>query len=263
MKNKNFVVRLFNYYKKSGYRKNPIIKFLAQLFYELLVQFFHILPKKRIQVINGVKMHLDFSKKYGSFARYLGYHEVEQIEFFQNIIKENDTVLDIGAYQGDYALVAAKKVGSQGKVFAFEPLIDGIKALKKNIELNSFSNIEIIPIACSDVEGTINFNQDNARCSVENNDNSNSIIKTTTIDFFIKSKKIVPNVIKIDAEGFELKILRGMKETLSQNFTLFIELHPIYLPGGNRDVETIIKILDSNDYKIFDWEKQTLPTDLK
>ena len=54
-------------------------------------------------------MSLDYHRPYMAYQRYFSQYEHEQINFFTEMLKRGDTVLDIGAHQGDYALVAAKK----------------------------------------------------------------------------------------------------------------------------------------------------------
>ncbi|MBF0473725.1 MAG: FkbM family methyltransferase [Nitrospirae bacterium] len=53
------------------------------------------------------------------------------------------TVVDVGAYHGYFSLIAAKLVGSNGRVFAFEPYPNSICTMKYNIKLNNFSNINL------------------------------------------------------------------------------------------------------------------------
>src|SRR5690348_15759402 len=67
--------------------------------------------------------------------------EYSSLEFFCNTLKPGDTVLDIGANAGVYSLLASKKVGPKGKIYAFEPTAETYKLLVKNLTLNHCENV--------------------------------------------------------------------------------------------------------------------------
>jgi len=69
-----------------------------------------------------------------------GIWEPLETNLIKNKIKEGDIVLNIGANIGYYTLLIARLVGSNGKVFAFEPDLNNFKILKKNIEINNYKN---------------------------------------------------------------------------------------------------------------------------
>jgi FkbM family methyltransferase len=154
--------------------------------------------------------------------------------------KRGDTVVDVGAHIGLYSLIAAKRVGSSGKVIAIEPDPENFKILKKNIFLNQLSNIE--PLECAVYsareklklflpeldQGRTIFNtvmQDRAGTS------SNFLeVEANTLDNILVSIHTTEvSWIKIDVEGAELEVLKGAVKTLSsnKNITLVIEIHGI------------------------------------
>lgn len=251
MSSESLFVKIRNYYHKTKLNENIILSKIVSNLFEFYVNLFHLLPKKQTTNKHGVKMILNFEKKYGSFNRYFGLHETEQIEFFQNSIKSGDIIFDIGANEGDYSLTSAKRIGNLGKVFAFEPDPSRVKILEKNVELNSFNQIEIIPMAISDKTGNVFF--DNGFCSEETGKN---VIKTMSLDDFIENNNILPNRIKIDVEGFELNVIKGMEKFLDRNTELFllIEIHPQFISGKKKDIVELITILLEKKFLIKDWE---------
>ena len=57
-----------------------------------------------------------------------------------------------------------------------------------------------------------------------------SLVKTRTLDSFLKNKRLPVSLIKIDVEGDELNVLKGARETIRKNLPdIFIELHPWYI----------------------------------
>lgn len=132
-------------------------------------------------------------------------------------LKKGDVILDVGAYHGAYSFYALPKIGTTGKIFAFEPDPDNFKILESNIKQNNISNI--IPINCAlfNKTGKQKFVISNAGSSLylnEHNLNGDSlknkkIISVPTISFkdFIKKYKIKSiDFIKMDCEGSEVEI---------------------------------------------------------
>ena len=80
-------------------------------------------------------------------------YEPYETELFKKLIKSGMVVVDIGANIGYYTLLAAKLVGNNGRVYAFEPEPTNYRFLIKNIELNRYKNIKLIQKAVSDKHG--------------------------------------------------------------------------------------------------------------
>lgn len=184
--------------------------------------------------IAGNKMCLDL-KDPGISSDLLrdGIREPFLTESIQEEIREGDVIVDIGANIGYYALQEARLVGDNGKVYAIEPVPENVELLKKNIELNNYSNIEVFQLAVGGVNKTDYVYISNCR-------NTASMIKTrasidkvpievTTLDKFLKNKP-QPNLIRMDVEGYEVEIVKGMRRLLESNnpLKLIVELHPLY-----------------------------------
>lgn len=159
-----------------------------------------------------------------------GYWELWISRFFIEVLEEGMNVLEIGSNIGYYTLLAASRVGSSGKVFGFEADPLNFDVLRRNIELNGFMDrVQIFNKAVLDECKTIFFSQ------LEKHHGSNSVIEFSQ-DFLDKyGDKInrieVPcvalddylpddlnfDLIKIDAEGSEPKIFRGMNQLIKRN----------------------------------------------
>lgn len=124
---------------------------------------------------------------------------------------EEDIVVDVGAQDGDYAVLCSKFY--RAKVYAFEPLFDNFKTIQKNIKLNQLqiNRIKAFNIALGDKRVTkeITFYKDMAN----NTGKGHKIkIKFRTLD----SYKLNPTILKVDVEGFEMDVLNGAIETISK-----------------------------------------------
>ena len=139
------------------------------------------------------------------------------------------TILDIGAYRGIYAL-AAKAMNANAKVIAFEPVPRNYQWLVDNVQLNKFE-IGTEPIAVSDSTGTqVLFNtRRGAYSSLETPPDQFFVeveVPTTTLDDYINGSGLAAvDLIKIDVEGHEAAVLRGMHGVLARSKpTLLMEV---------------------------------------
>ncbi|MHA1265173.1 MAG: FkbM family methyltransferase [Candidatus Helarchaeota archaeon] len=170
-----------------------------------------------------------------------------------NFLKRGDVVLDIGANIGYYALLESKLVGSEGKVYAIEPVSSNYNLLKINIKLNKLiNNIEAFHIAFGEKNETKTIYVSSV-CnwsSLEKHENveylSQEKIRVKTVDSFLKNHE-KPKLIRMDTEGYEYKILKGMKETLKEDIKLFIEIHGSILKKN--EINEIIELLKFYGFK--------------
>jgi FkbM family methyltransferase len=155
------------------------------------------------------------------------------MKWLDNNLKPHDIFLDIGANMGIYTFAAAHRIGSLGKVYAIEPHKPSAISLMKNIKLNFFNNIEILTIPVTNKFKVGKFNYKNFSSSMTGSQfdskktNSNQeafdpVIQETiiafSIDMLIEMKAIrSPDIVKIDVDGIEDKILLGMRKTLISN----------------------------------------------
>ena len=88
-------------------------------------------------------MNLNLSEWPDRSAYFLGrWHDLATQLCMAKFIKSGDTVVDVGANRGMFALAASKLVGDDGRVISFEPNPDCIFALGHEVSVNSISNIE-------------------------------------------------------------------------------------------------------------------------
>jgi FkbM family methyltransferase len=181
-------------------------------------------------------------------------------KYFLQEIKEGDVIIDVGANIGYYALLEAGAVGNTGKVYAIEPVKENINKLKFNIKLNNYSNIEVFEMAIGDEEKIATMylsNKCNWHSLVCARDIADTIIgqvdvKVTTLDKFID--QFIPNrkidFIRIDVEGYEYYIVRGMSRLLKENrrLKLFIEVHPHNMK--KEEVISFFIFLRENNFEI-------------
>ena len=128
----------------------------------------------------------------------------------------NQTVVDVGAYVGMFAVRAATLVGIRGTVVAIEPSSRNLKYLRRNTML--IPNIVIAPVAAGAITGKGKLSISGASpCHTllpeRNNETEDVIIDT--LDNILASRGIEKvDFIKVDVEGYEIEVLKGATETL-------------------------------------------------
>jgi len=157
-------------------------------------------------------------------------------------LKPGMCVLDIGANIGWLTRIFAAKVGTAGRVIAFEPDPYTRGFLEHNVR--GFANITVSPIALSDTDevSKLHLHPD---CGTSNSlinfdSNAETVdVECRTIDSFLEAnRQVVPDVIKIDVEGAEPKVLSGMRKTVRRlpELVLVIEFCPENLANGGYDL---------------------------
>jgi FkbM family methyltransferase len=171
-----------------------------------------------------------------------GQYEPHTLELFERAIRPGATVVDVGAQLGHFTLLAARRAGDGGCVYAFEPDVRNRRELEANVEANGFANVKVLPHAAweRNEERTFYLRRASDTNSLfppmRPSDLQRSIrVSCMAVDDVLNGRRV--DVAKIDAEGTEPLVLRGMEETLRMNpdLQLFIEFNPRALREAGRE----------------------------
>lgn len=166
-------------------------------------------------------------------------------EKFQNAImaelQPGDLLWDIGANVGLYTRIFAEKAGETGRVYAFEPIPTLFGELcRRTAEFHWVKNEQI---AFSDFDGSSRMlkGKTDRLGHLENfpgeaNENDSFDVKVMRADSYVEASKTIPNLIKIDVEGFEEEVLGGMTRLLAapELRAVFLEVHFAILESRGR-----------------------------
>jgi len=232
----------------KGLERNPIVNYSYK--------FLHSKLKSDYVEIDGNKMFLDPLDNLRLSINEI--YEEYETEVIKNIIKKGDVVLDLGANIGYYTLIFAKLVGDKGKVFAFEPEPNNFNLLKKNVELNGYKNVVLIPKAISSKTGK------NKLYISDENTGSHTIIETEKNrkyieidsvcldDYFVGFDRKI-NFIKMDVEGYEGEAIRGMTSILQKNeqIGILMEFAPYLIEEFGMKPEEYISLFNDPNWKTY------------
>jgi len=174
--------------------------------------------------------------------------EYDQLETW---VKQGDWVIDVGANIGHYAFKFSRLVGEEGRVFAFEPVIDTFELLVANVTKFPHRNVTLFNVAASESEMVVGMELPKLDSGLDNyymahiSDTDASVkVYCVPIDSFSFFKPI--KFVKIDVEGHELSTLKGMKK-------LILRDHPIIVAEGHTD--DVVSFLSDLGYSNRRFEK--------
>jgi len=173
---------------------------------------------------------------------------------------EGDIIVDLGAYVGKYTLPSAKLAGDEGHVIAVEPVPENYEALKKNIELNDFSNVTALNAAAYDKNQDMLLVgwaleplpvSDHPEAQHVNSGEATPV-EAVTMDSILEEQNIQSvDYVKIDIDEGELNAIRGMKKTLraSDEVTMRIEIRK----GDFKEIDNLLTELGFRGTPINEW----------
>lgn len=238
----------------KGLGKIPGIWQLYRLAYKILQ------PKRIISITcQGNKMYVDGrDKNIVPDLLSKGAYEPFETELFKKSLKKGEVVLDIGAHIGYYTLIAAKIVGDEGKVFAFEPAPDNYALLEKNVNVNGYRNVILEQKATSDKTGKLKLyltgNNTAMHRIYPSRYSVNSIeIDTIRLDDYFEDYSGKIDMIKIDVEGAEWSVFQGMPQILQKNrkLRIFTEFNPGSIREFGGKPEEYLKLFLDQGFKLY------------
>jgi FkbM family methyltransferase len=182
------------------------------------------LPPQTVRFGRGLRMCVDPHDENGRRVFLRGYEPHERLtRHFVRLLRAGDAALDVGANMGYYTLVAALQVGSRGCVHAFEPAPDTLRLLRANAGLNPAAPITVHAQAVSDHCGETRFFAAPADRSGYSSlrdlgleTQSVHTVPCIALDSLLDELPPV-RLIKIDVEGAELRVLRGMRGLIARD----------------------------------------------
>jgi FkbM family methyltransferase len=198
----------------------------------------------------------------GKFLYYRGIFEEQVIAKISKNIRPGMTVLDVGANIGLHTLIFAHLVGIRGRVVSVEPQESVRKRLLKNIELNSFNNICVLPCALGAREESgyiyqLYENNDGAAClkpCSPTTTASKETITIRTLDYVRKTCQVEYfDLLKIDVEGAELDVLSGIEGLFDgprRPRAVFVECIDSHLRRFGHTSQELVSWLQSRGYEV-------------
>ena len=156
--------------------------------------------------------------------------EINLARWMISSLKQGDVYLDVGAHYGYFSLLASALLGSDGRVLSFEAAPKTYAVLKGN--LANKAGIKDFNYIVSDTEenltfyefpnlyseyNTLDIEQYKGQEWIKDNPPREVNLQSVVLDKIIEAEGVIPRLIKIDVEGAEFRVLKGLKKNLETN----------------------------------------------
>jgi FkbM family methyltransferase len=180
---------------------------------------------------------------------YTGLHEFEDMMFLLHLLRPGELFVDVGANIGSYTILASSVSGA--KVISFEPVPETFLHLKHNVDINDRESfVELNNSGVGDKPGKLNFTSGYDTMNHVVTDlpvSSAGLIQVDILTLDEALSGVLPVLIKIDTEGFELAVLNGAKSTLQKTslLAIIVEINGSCRRYGIKETEIHECILES------------------
>ncbi|MEX1053799.1 MAG: FkbM family methyltransferase [Nitrosopumilaceae archaeon] len=258
------------YFIRQYGKRYGVSKFLRAFFHYGFITIKKILPhsQNNLVEVNGYRMSImpddpGISQELQTF----GIHEPLSTKLILQILRKGMTCLDIGANIGYYVLLESRIVGNEGKVVAIEPSPLNFNCIKKNLELLDAQNVSAFNFAAGNSNGIIRFfvNKRSNGCKVlldgeELPKRPGTVIHVPVkrMDDFLHEIKVDKvDFVRMDVEGYELHIIKGMINTIKRSKPIIqLEVHKGRM--GVDNTKRFFELLKNNGYEIKSYHQRDL-----
>ncbi|MBS1503818.1 MAG: FkbM family methyltransferase [Bacteroidetes bacterium] len=189
-----------------------------------------------------------------------GTYEAWTSKIIRFSLRPGNVALDIGANIGLQSIRMAQCVGETGAVIAFEPLEYLRLKFHNNVVLNRLSNVTLMPYALSDIPGVAAFEIDPAAWNQGTFNISGKHKGTESQQVDIRVGDDLPqiqtlkrlDVVKVDVEGFEFQVLKGLEKTLEKfRPRILFEFDQGYWRSNGHSITECYDFLKRLGYRLF------------
>ena len=226
------------------------IPILKRLYPSIIRRYLMLIGKYQINIkINNFNFEIDIRESIERKTYFIREYEKKRMDKLHLFSKKinSEILIDIGANIGFYSILSSSRFG---QIYSFEPNERNFKVLKKNIENNKLKNIKILNfglgeneevlIGNSNTKGKL-FQTSGFAINKDNKKGERVLVKKGDDILQFKNKTLT---IKIDVEGFEFFVLKGLKNNLINNScVLQIEI-------WEKNNDEVHKFLKSLGYKM-------------
>ena len=210
---------------------------------------------------HGYQMRLsedDWLERYALHAGH--YYQDDLCELIRQTVRPGSCVIDVGANIGFITLTAAKAVGTAGRVFAVEASARLVERLEVVLTRNRIGNTTVFNSAAGDFNGvaSLDVHEHHGMSSVSAADGGahegggGTQVRMARLDDLLDGRidEGMPLFVKIDVEGFELAVLRGMPELLARPATtVFVEVGDPLASAYGAKTQDIFDLMASHGYR--------------
>jgi FkbM family methyltransferase len=191
--------------------------------------------------------------------------ETHILDWVEQLLRQGDTIFDVGAHAGWISLASSQIVGSAGHVVAIEPSPALASLIRYHREINHVPSVHVEEFAVADSCGIADFFTCNRGISSINSLSESSVarekplessierisVRTRSLDDYCEATGLIPNLVKVDVEGAELLAIKGALSLLARHRpALILAVHPPLMLCGTE--QELFNVLDRLEYVVRD-----------
>ncbi len=200
------------------------------------------------------KLRLPKGRYASDIVRYCDFVQMHSVCKYVSGLTDKPCIIDVGAYQGVYAVILGKVVQAKGGLLlAVEPNPEFFKVLEENVRLNGLENAVVCEqVALLDRPGYSNIVLRGSQSHISTHQ-SGSRVKVTTLEEMLDRYALTSvDLLLIDVEGAELPVIQGFPWKYGRPGKIFCELHPYAWKQFGYSGEDLKQFLEEHQYRCFD-----------
>jgi len=230
------------------------------------VRSVYSVPSSAVLKVNGVSFPLDIRRDRFMASIFFGDYQPEALSILRRYLKAGDTFIDVGANIGYLSAFAMGQVGPDGSVHAFEPVAEYYEALAQLRTLNPQYGLYANQLACGATKhqaqimvadcDNIGANTMVAGVLPENAISKRAITDVISLgDYLLENHVRDVSLVKIDTEGYEFAVLKGMESywrRAGHRPVMLVEIAPHVYPAVGVSLDQLQEFIESYGYCVRD-----------
>ena len=175
-------------------------------------------------------------------------------EFVRDFLGPGDVFVDVGANVGTLSVLAAGVVGPAGRVLAVEPHPRTFDLLRRTVDANGATNVTCVDAACGAAPGRATITDHPRKDDNNNVDPSGEgfPVRTATLaDLLAEHEVERVDLLKIDVEGYEAAVLRGLRGAFDKVAAVHVEVIARNLERYGDSIPAVVSLLQDHGFACF------------
>lgn len=161
-----------------------------------------------------------------------GIFEASRIALLEALIEPGDTVWDVGAHKGYVTLLASRRVGPGGRVYAFEPASENPRFLRRHLSWNHATNVEVLATALGAERGQSRFGGSPSSLTGRLGPGMELVDVERGDSLVTEGRCRAPTFLKVDVEEGEAAVLDGVLAVVPAHARVLVATHSRALAEG-------------------------------
>ncbi len=209
------------------------------------------LPYVRSYSVGGIEFDFWIADQTGrTWYEVEGIEDTGEAQALLQLVQSGDKILEIGSHHGFYTTMLGRAVGAEGRITALEAEAKNALIGQAQIALNQLGGVvRVLHCAGSDTCGLLNMNTSDGSNAYATSERDQTTMQVAAVTGDQMHEQYGPfNLLKLDAEGFEGKVLAGCQKLLESKPKLALELHLGLLDRYGATLEGIFEQIDIDAY---------------